>query len=86
MFTPIRLTVLTLLLATPLRAQPPQRMVRSQIPEPHPVLTARLSGRPVPESPDPLVRYRWAQLSPDNGLEIYTVYPRQGDGLEPRSR
>lgn len=73
---PVRLTALALLLATALHGQPPQRMVRSQIPEPYPVLSAKPSGRAVAQSPDPLVRYRWAETSPDDGLELYTIYPR----------
>lgn len=85
MYTPTRLTAIALLLATSLQAQPPQRMVRSQIPEPYPVLTATPSGEAVPESPDPLVRYRWAKVSPDDGLEIYTVYPRQATASNPKA-
>ena len=85
MYTPTRLTAIALLLATSLQAQPPQRMVRSQIPEPYPVLTATPSGEAVPESPDPLVRYRWTKVSPDDGLEIYTVYPRQATASNPEA-
>lgn len=85
MYTPTRLTAIALLFATSLQAQPPQRMVRSQIPEPYPVLTATPSGEAVPESPDPLVRYRWTKVSPDDGLEIYTVYPRQATASNPEA-
>lgn len=85
MYTPTRLTAIALLFATSLQAQPPQRMVRSQIPEPYPVLTATPSGEAVPESPDPLVRYRWAKVSPDDGLEIYTVFPRQATASNPEA-
>lgn len=84
MYTPTRLTAIALLFATSLQAQPPQRMVRSQIPEPYPVLTATPSGEAVPESPDPLVRYRWTKVSPDDGLEIYTVYPRRRQPRTPK--
>lgn len=85
MYTPTRLTAIALLLATSLQAQPPQRMVRSQIPEPYPVLTATPSGEAVPESPDPLVRYRWTKVSPDDGRDIHGL-PQAGDSLEPQSR
>lgn len=72
-----RLTIIALLLATALHGQSPRRMIRSQIPEPYPVLSARPTGREAAQSPDPLVRYRWARTSPDDGLEIYTVYPKR---------
>ena len=72
-----RLTIIALLLATALYGQSPRRMIRSQIPEPYPVLSARPTGREAAQSPDPLVRYRWARISPDDGLEIYTVYPKR---------
>ncbi|MFQ8712328.1 MAG: hypothetical protein ACLR93_00825 [Alistipes onderdonkii] len=65
MYTPTRLTAIALLLATALQAQPPQRMVRSQIPNHR--AYGHAVGEAVPESPDPLVRYRWAKVSPDDG-------------------
>lgn len=74
----IRLTATALLLATALHGQPSRQTVRSQIPEPYPVVSGRPTGRAAVQSPDPLVRYRWARTSPDDGLEIYTLYPKRG--------
>lgn len=69
-----RLAVPALLLAAALHAQP-HGIPRSQVPEPYPALTGRPSGRAAAQSPDPLVRYRWAKTSPDDGLQLYTLYP-----------
>lgn len=85
MYTPTRLTAIALLFATSLQAQPPQRMVRSQIPEPYPVLTATPSGEAVPESPDPLVRYRLGESIAGRRAGDIHGLPQAGDSLEPRS-
>ncbi len=50
----------------------------SPIPEPYPYVAAsglRLGAVPVPESPDPLVAYRWPNPQAADGLEIYLVKP-----------
>ena len=73
----IRLTA-TALLATALHGQPSRQTVRLRIPEPYPALSARLTGRAAAQSPDPAVRDRRARTSPDDGLEIYTLYPKRG--------
>ncbi|MCX6876144.1 MAG: hypothetical protein NTW21_20415 [Verrucomicrobia bacterium] len=49
----------------------------SPIPEPYPYVAAgRFSGTAVPESPDPLVAYRWATPQAADGLEIYLIKPQ----------
>lgn len=50
--------------------------VRWPIAEPYPVLNGgRFTGRPVPASQDPLVRYRWARPRADDGLQVYQLQP-----------
>lgn len=45
-------------------------------PEPYPeVAGGSYSGPAVPESPDPLVAYRWPATKASDGLEIYTLKP-----------
>jgi hypothetical protein len=46
------------------------------VPEPYPKLAGgSFSGPAVPESPDPLVAYRWSAPKASDGLEIYTLKP-----------
>ena len=49
---------------------------RSPIAEPYPYIsTGSFSGPAVPESPDPLVAYRWPSPKATDGLEIYLLKP-----------
>ena len=49
---------------------------RSPIAEPYPYIsTGSFSGPAVPESPDPLVAYRWPSPKATDGLEIYLQKP-----------
>ena len=51
-------------------------MGASPITEPYPyVSTGSFSGSTVPESPDPLVKYRWSNPQANDGLEIYLQKP-----------
>ena len=46
------------------------------IPEPHPMLQGgEFSGPEVPESPDPLVQYRWKEPRASDGLQVYVLRP-----------
>ena len=46
------------------------------VPEPYPEVSGgSFSGPAVPESPDPLVAYRWPAPKASDGLEIYTLKP-----------
>ncbi|HWB95487.1 MAG TPA: alpha-L-rhamnosidase C-terminal domain-containing protein, partial [Bryobacteraceae bacterium] len=47
-------------------------------PEPYPQLTGgAFGGTTIPESPDPLVAYRWRSARSDDGLQIYTLRPQR---------
>jgi len=48
----------------------------SPIAELYPYVRGNFSGPVVPESPDPLVAYRWPKPQASDGLEIYLVKPR----------
>ena len=49
----------------------------SPISEPYPyVKHGSFSGPSVPESPDPLVSYRWDNINANDGLEIYLMKPK----------
>jgi len=51
-------------------------MGTSPITEPYPyVSTGSFSGVAIPESPDPLVAYRWPNPKASDGLEIYLQKP-----------
>lgn len=55
----------------------PAILGRSPIDEPYAYVGAgSLSGPEVPESPDPLVRYRWPDPRPADPLEIYLLQPK----------
>ncbi len=43
--------------------------------EPYPPVSGSFSGIPVPQSPDPLVAYRWERPQYTDSLEIYTLNP-----------
>jgi alpha-L-rhamnosidase len=43
--------------------------------EPYPYANGSFSGTPVPESPDPLVDYRWEKPKATDDLQIYTLHP-----------
>ncbi len=50
---------------------------RSPITQPYPYLSdGKFSGPAIPESPDPLVNYRWTRPSASDGLEIYILQPK----------
>jgi hypothetical protein len=49
--------------------------LNTKITEPYPVIKARFTGNKVPESPDPLVDYKWPKTSADDDLEIYILHP-----------
>ena len=48
----------------------------SSIKEPYPSITGRPTGVKVPDSPDPLINYRWQRPSCDDDLEIYSLQPK----------
>jgi len=48
----------------------------SKIPELYPVISGKFSGVDIPESPDPLVRYKWETTSADDDLEVYILHPK----------
>ena len=57
-------------------AQPSTIGGRSPISEPYPyVVTGSFCGPGVPESPDPLVAYRWPNPKASDGLEIFLLKP-----------
>ncbi len=50
---------------------------KSPIGQPYNYVTAgSFSGKPVKESPDPLVNYRWPNPAAADGLEIYLIQPK----------
>jgi alpha-L-rhamnosidase len=51
------------------------RFEPSPAPQPYPYLSGAFTGEEVPESPDPLVSYRWPDPKASDGLEIYTLKP-----------
>ena len=56
----------------------------SPIAEPYPYVSAGgLTGAKVPESPDPLVAYRWPKLRIADGLEIYLIRPTKVSTEQP---
>jgi len=57
----------------------------SPIAEPYPYVAAgRIDGPAVPESPDPLVAYRWPDPKASDGLEIFLLRPKSASA-EPAS-
>lgn len=48
----------------------------SKIPEPYSVISGKFSGNHIPESPDPLVGYKWEKTSAADDLEIYILHPQ----------
>jgi alpha-L-rhamnosidase len=48
---------------------------KSQAPQPYSYICAKPSGKPVPESPDPLVGWRWKNPQAADLLEVYTLKP-----------
>lgn len=46
-----------------------------KIPEPYQPISGKFSGNDIPESPDPLVRYKWKKPSVADDLEIYVLQP-----------
>lgn len=47
-----------------------------KISEPYPLISGKFSGKVIPESPDPLVGYKWEKTSADDDLEIYILHPK----------
>ena len=67
---------LTFPLSFPLAVSAKPAWGTSPIAEPYPyVSTGSFSGPAVPESPDPLVAYRWPSPKATDGLEIYLLKP-----------
>ncbi len=50
--------------------------VQSKMVEPFPFISGKFSGKEIPESPDPLVGYKWGKSSANDGLEIYVLHPK----------
>jgi hypothetical protein len=57
----------------------------SPAPQPYPYLSGSFSGEAVPDSPDPLVAYRWRDPKATDGLEIYTLNPVSASADRPAS-
>jgi hypothetical protein len=68
-------------------AAPPQGIRGvSPIPEPYAVIgNGSFSGPEVPESPDPLVAYRWLNPKASEGLEIFLLKPKTATADRPAS-
>jgi len=49
---------------------------RSKIAEPYPYISGQFSGTNIPESPDPLVGYKWVKTTADDDLQIYLLAPK----------
>lgn len=59
---------------------------RSPIPEPYPYVDAgHFNGPSVPESPDPLIAYRWPNPKAADALEIYLLRPKAVSANRPGS-
>lgn len=59
---------------------------KSPIPQPYPYISpGRSTGPAIPESPDPLVGYRWPNPAADDGLEIYLLKPESVSTDQPGS-
>ncbi len=55
----------------------------SPVPQPYPYIGGEgFSGPHIPESPDPLVAYRWPDVRASDGLEIYTLKPKTVSPME----
>ncbi len=72
---------LVLLLASCKEAAPP----KSPAPEPYLYTNGSFSGTAVPESPDPLVAYRWDSIKATDDLQIYILEPKQAIADNPGS-
>jgi alpha-L-rhamnosidase len=48
---------------------------KSPAPQPYSYISAKSTGKPVPESPDPLVDWRWDNPQAADLLEVYTLKP-----------
>jgi len=57
----------------------------SPAPQPYPYIQAKVSGSAVPESPDPLVSWRWEDPKAADELEIYTLHPVHITSAQPGS-
>jgi alpha-L-rhamnosidase len=56
--------------------------LHGQIKEPYPgIRNGSFSGKPVQESPDPLITYRWNNPKASDSLEIYTLEPKKITGF-----
>jgi len=49
--------------------------VQSKMVEPFSGISGKFSGKEIPESPDPLVGYKWEKSSADDDPEIYVLHP-----------
>ncbi len=57
----------------------------SPAPQPYPYIQAKASGSEVPESPDPLVAWRWEDPKAADELEIYSLHPVHITSTQPGS-
>ena len=57
--------------------------VQSKMAEPFPFISGKFTGNEIPESPDPLVGYRWEKSSADDDLEIYVLHPKSISSNQP---
>ncbi|MCX6224181.1 MAG: hypothetical protein NTV01_05445, partial [Bacteroidia bacterium] len=59
---------------------------RSPIDQPYPYISSgKVAGPAIPESPDPLVNYRWPDPNAADGLEIYLIKPESVSSDKPAS-
>ena len=80
--------VLAALLLQGASAGAPPRIVRGASPIPQPYATlggGAFSGPDVPESPDPLVAYRWPNPKAADDLQVFLLKPRTVDADRPAS-
>ena len=48
---------------------------KSPVPQPYPYLSGKTEGKAIPESPDPLVNYRWSNPTTADVLEVFLIKP-----------
>lgn len=59
---------------------------RSPIAQPYPYINSgKLTGHDIPESPDPLIGYRWPDPKASDGLEIFLIKPKSSVSDKPSS-
>ena len=69
-----------------LTEEPEFILERSPIAQPYSYISSgSFAGSPVPESPDPLVAYRWPEPRAEDGLEVFILKPVHVDTDSPES-